>query len=58
MVFPQGFTAGALIWDFKQTGGYSGRHATRGALTCPSGTILYVGGTNRAGQICNGDLQA
>ena len=54
--FPTGFTADELIWDFKQTSDISGRHATMGGLTCPSGTVIKVGGSDRAGQICNGDL--
>jgi hypothetical protein len=54
--FPEGFTASHLVFDFKQTGSLSGRLATLGALTCPSGTTINVGGGDHTGQVCNGDL--
>jgi hypothetical protein len=54
--FPAGFSASHLVWDFKKTGSVSGRLATLGSLTCPSGTKIEVGGDDHTGQICNGDL--
>jgi hypothetical protein len=54
--FPAGFSASHLVWDFKKTGSLSGRLATLGALTCPSGTKIEVGGDDHTGQICHGDL--
>jgi hypothetical protein len=54
--FPEGFTADRLVFDFKQTGSLSGRLATIGGLTCPSGTQILVPAGDETGRVCNGDL--
>jgi len=54
--FPSGFSASHLVWVFKQTGDYSGRHATLGSMTCPSGTIFQTGSEDLTGRMCDGDL--
>jgi hypothetical protein len=54
--FPAGFTADRLVWGFYKNNVLSGRVATVGALNCPDGTEVQVGGETLNERFCDGDL--